>query len=547
MITRSSIGAFAACLVACALTAGAQTAPRIDVAASDRHVFGAIRLNGRTEKDRPFALLIRFDVGGQTPAAQVVAPLQAAPEAIVADGDEVITITADWVAPSPGFPNPPLGSTRVSAWKVLARGERWALGAPPPRLIGSLPAREVRGAAVWKGRLLVALGSDLVTGDRGARPIDLVVRHGRDWLPIEAPSVAPIAEVVALAATPGSIAVLTASRGTKDLWIGDIEVERRPGPPTPARIAGEPTPPAGFNAVWRHIALPDRNVFAVAGAGGTLILASHDGEGVTLWTRAAGQTSPGWRRLASITDAPTGVRVVGSHTQDRAALVWTLPLRSAADSPRLRAAVVSLATGRVLADEEIGVDGPVASSDYRFIAIVLLYMAGITLLLTLRPRDGAALNLPNGYSLAEPGRRLVAGTIDLVFGLAIAALILRRPPMEVLTLGALDLLTEPEGQTLLLAWLGVCVAGGTITEWLTGRTPGKALCSCNVVRVDTPADRAARPSLRAAFLRNLVKWCLPPAGLVAVWAPAGRHRGEEYSRTCVVVADDPDDESAGPD
>jgi hypothetical protein len=118
---------------------------------------------------------------------------------------------------------------------------------------------------------------------------------------------------------------------------------------------------------------------------------------------------------------------------------------------------------------------------------------------------------------------------------------------EVMMMGVAELFITDQGQSLLLATILIGVLSSTIGESISGRTLGKAFAGCMVVRCVAPgadaahALKASPPSFAQALLRNIIKWCLPPAAMVALWREGARHRGDQYTNTAVVVEIPPDD------
>src|SRR5947207_169451 len=165
----------------------------------------------------------------------------------------------------------------------------------------------------------------------------------------------------------------------------------------------------------------------------------------------------------------------------------------------------------------------------------------VVLLFVLRS-DGAGspLSLPKGVVLAEPGRRIVAGLIDLAVAALITSRMARSAGLEVLT--SSSFLRDPAGLETVLLLIGIGIVHSTLGEWLFGRSIGKSLAGCEVVRprYEKGPDGEVnivleRPSLWRAALRNLVRWLIPPLALSGMSGMDHRHRGDTAAGTAVVV------------
>lgn len=200
---------------------------------------------------------------------------------------------------------------------------------------------------------------------------------------------------------------------------------------------------------------------------------------------------------------------------------------------RLEVREISAFTGRVFYRGEGRSDLPVSAREIRVLTVLLVGVMVVVLLVVLRrDPDGGVYSLPEGMSLAEPGRRFFAGLLDFAIATLIAARFLGIPLAEVVSpTGVL----EGQGWVVVGVALGVGLVIGTLTEWLTGRSPGKLLVGCEVVDIRPPVAQARRPTLLQALVRNLVKWGVPPAAVFGLLEGEGRHRGDSIARTAVTV------------
>ncbi len=247
------------------------------------------------------------------------------------------------------------------------------------------------------------------------------------------------------------------------------------------------------------------------------------------------------RLLARIDRASTDAVVgVTGDAGGRLIAVWTIHAHDDRGSGEVEIAEVSLVTGDVLYRGEPVRISPITATQFRLLAAALVGMAVLALLIVLGPGE-TPIVLPEGASLAEPGRRFIATVADLAVAAGVVSLVFRVPVLDLLSL---RVLFAGDGSWVAVpATLGAAVVVCTLLEWLVGCTLGKALTGCRVASVraaDAQTSRGpdappARPHLWQALVRNLIKWGLPPVAALALLDPSGRHRGEVLSRTAVVV------------
>lgn len=265
----------------------------------------------------------------------------------------------------------------------------------------------------------------------------------------------------------------------------------------------------------------------------TLIVSSRDGSDLVL-TEHDGSKSLVLARIAGV-----GERFAAAPLRDadRLALVWTDP----GDEPSVlhtRLVELSAATGRTIFRGDANFTGPISPGEFRVLALVMVGLTMLVLVYLLRggPDDGA-VELPEGWALAEPGRRLAGAMIDLLVAASITSWLL-----GVSLLGALTV--DPLGSAGLASWgLGVTLVAGmvlaTACEAIWSRTLGKWLVGA---RVTLQGPRVRRPGVWAALVRNGCKWLVPPLAVLGLWDPSGRHRGDVLASTLVVVPIDESDE-----
>jgi uncharacterized RDD family membrane protein YckC len=144
---------------------------------------------------------------------------------------------------------------------------------------------------------------------------------------------------------------------------------------------------------------------------------------------------------------------------------------------------------------------------------------------------------------AEGGRRGIAAMVDFGLGAAVSGWIFGIDPL------AIAGLTPAAASTAdilpLLTAMAIGCGHSTLCEWLLGRSIGKALSGCRVIRVVTASEATlggpsvpGRPRLWQAIVRNLVRWGAPPITVFAMSDRLGRHPGDLAAGTVVVVADE---------
>ncbi len=311
---------------------------------------------------------------------------------------------------------------------------------------------------------------------------------------------------------------------------------------------------------WKHSAsrlpqeLSDARLFAtlrIVSTGGQLVTAHRELNGDVLLGVLGDR---GWTVLTRVNDVPADFAFVPIDGLGRVAVVWSavdqvpqetgsaLLSRRPATGTHLELCEVSAFTGRVLFSGAGGRAGLVGASEFRMLAIGMLGLMAMVLTLIIRRDDeDQVFALPEGVALCEPGRRAMAGIVDVLLVFVLASRLMGISPLQFFMPGVL-LSGMSVSIVLLTALLGAVI--GTLTEAMFARSPGKLLMGCEVLAVvrvgGTPPN--ALGSLWRAAVRNAVKWGLPPLGVFGVLDPSGRHRGDHMAGTLVVVRFDPDEE-----
>ncbi len=257
----------------------------------------------------------------------------------------------------------------------------------------------------------------------------------------------------------------------------------------------------------------------------------------------------GWRELAR----PSGVDAVGAAAGlegvGRVLLAsqsdpWPASMR--ATSTGLALAELSATSGRAFYSGPARPILPISFTDLRVVAIVLALVMAFVLVFVLKGDDLAALaTLPPGTLIADPARRLVASLIDLAIGLVLASKVLGVGVVESLSMAGV--LGGSGLRVVALALAFAAVLGG-LGEAVFGRSIGKAIVACEVIRVrrgdDAPESADQRPRPISAVTRNAIKWLVFPLGITLFLESSGRHAADRFCGTAVVVRteDEPEED-----
>ncbi len=174
---------------------------------------------------------------------------------------------------------------------------------------------------------------------------------------------------------------------------------------------------------------------------------------------------------------------------------------------------------------------PVSADEFRFlVGMMMLVMVGV-LVVVILPDRSDAMQLPEGFAIADPGRRLIATMLDVVLVASIVGRFFDLSASEILTLSVI--IRPDNAWAVIPATIIAGVLYATLSEWLMGATPAKLIVGLRVVRAQ--AGPSERPKLWSALVRNIVKWVLPPVAALALVDPEAMHRGDRASRSLVVV------------
>lgn len=472
------------------------------------------------------------------------------PDGTLRRAGELVRTPALWCVRGPGlymlfdegpppkaFPGPPKPRQMLTIRSVRDEHEEWATD--PAGRPDVLPSLDGAGA------LLGMAGSDV--GIFVLRRVDGSLRLD-ELDPDEAAEAPKWTQVLGLApqleGAKGRVALAGFSRGvliadsSGTLWTVKCDSNK---PTWTARALGE----LGVKAVLA----PDGVLTVCAGqllaswteADGTLRVASRPMDD------ASGDSGgPGWRELASVPGVGSQFDPSAMDADERIAYFYARPAAAKPGQPKEdepRLLELGVRTGRVLYNGGIKLAPPISSADYVLLGMVMWIVLGMVTAGIVPPKEGVVV-IPDGTSIAEPMRRIIAGLID--FSLAMLAV------SRIEGVPVSDLLTMPwwsseAGQLVVIQALGSLVVVCTVLECLLGRSPGKLVTGCEVIGTALRLDSGKKltqshPSLLRALLRNFLKWGLPPLGMLGVMDPSGRGRHDQYARTAVIVRYVPEDE-----
>lgn len=472
--------------------------------------------------------------------------LQEFPEAVAAVGDRLYVVSRP-VRSTTGDVIRQVVSLRAmesaidGLWATIPRDGRLPAH---PALTGDSFIVDAAGTPEGPALLLLEVSTDRATLTPGLRVLSRDAWHA---LPLPEPIRGEVENTPAgrrpdwkLLSWRGGIGIAARANGRLSVHLRELSGE--------APIADGP---------WREFRVPaeiageDAVILGGAEHAGVLTIALRRAEGdAVLLSRLLDGEGNGWRSIATTGQVPPEALVLPMPEDGRIVLMWLENGGEAKpDTPgavKRRMVEYSLETGRRLFDGEARMISPITENDRRVLFIASLGVMVIALLLVLKPGDGAELSLPEGYALAEPGRRAAAGMLDLVIGMAAGSWLCGESLVDVLSL---KVALTGGMLPVVGASLAVLVGLNSILEAFFGRSIGKMLMGIELIAAATSGPEAAQPMkvpFHRCFLRNLIKWCLPPVAMIGLLTATGRHRGDEFSRAAAVVRYEEEDEGTEP-
>lgn len=198
---------------------------------------------------------------------------------------------------------------------------------------------------------------------------------------------------------------------------------------------------------------------------------------------------------------------------------------------------VSVTTGRTLYAGGVDNRGPLSVREFQILAGLLVLVFALVIVFVLRTDVASVPVLPAGVVLAEPLRRLTAFMLDYLPAAVLTASVFGLAPLALVDLGTLA--SGSAGLWHVLVALGVGCVHSTIGEAVFGRSLGKWLTGCEVVRVVKMGEKGelivGRLGWGRAIVRNLVRWALPPGAMFLLFDGARRHAGDVLGKSLVVT------------
>lgn len=504
----------AVALLAVALGARAQT--DLPSAGSSNH--GWVVLPPSPDPTRS-AGVYHFPIDAPPATVRLGPRLVRMPSSIAASGDRLYLVYDEAVlraSEPPAAGGEPIGPPRRRVQQVAVRQGLAPLFydyLPQGREPETLPNLPDRGALEGVAATSAGPAALLREGDA----VSIVLLRDLDWEVVEPPPLESSAGA-ALLASPTRLMLL----------------ERRP--PDRAVLWWLPASEVASSGEWRSLELPlpdgaDR--FLTAGE--QVIAAAEDGSTIRLWLLREGGAYP----LAGIE------RPEAPHALFGAGLRIHLAWLQQEDSPRLMARVVSAVSGEIMHDGPVLTEPLVRGRELHTIALLLGFVLLTALIFVLRPQAGGrdAVAIPDGMSLAGPGRRFIALLIDAGPPLLISGAVFGVSPKDmVLTAMLVPESVERDAAAFLLG-IAATIVHASVCDAFFGRSLGRLATSC---RVASAAPGSARLRLWRAAARNAVVLLCPPLALFVLIDPLRRHPADVVTASVVVTpappprAPDPD-------
>lgn len=441
-------------------------------------------------------------------------------------------------------------------------------------LRGSLPADTVPRSLVGSSLGPVVVWERVVPGGTVSELEVAVLDDGSDWRVLQPPAGFPrssAGEAHALATQSGVMLATRAPGGeVLELWKATPMLSGvSAGVLLPVLTRWESAGVARLPAEFRG--RPLRTMGAGADSwllrdGGHTLLGSRTGAGLALWRLGASEAERLWHTddargmVGSLVSG--GVGAVTFLMYDAKEPEKPLPKGTATgdagsgrDAPpaapeagRLRVVEVSSSTGAVLADLPAHTDGFLSRGELQVLWLLFIGVGVVILLVVLRIDGPQEIQLPEGTSLASPIRRVIAGGLDVLLAVGLASMVAGGSPSQWLSPAT----SASSSLVPLLSVIGFGWLLGTLGEATLGCSPGKLLVGVRVMGLvangERPAGRAKgdaataptvwraeRPRFYQALLRNMVRWFMPPMGMMMIVDNNWRHPGDLLGRTVVVV------------
>ena len=279
---------------------------------------------------------------------------------------------------------------------------------------------------------------------------------------------------------------------------------------------------------WGAVPKRTGEVEIVAGLHG-VYLVDQDEQGaveIRTWSQA------GIFTIAAELELPISIKLAALGSVNRfVGVANTDTIEAPQAQPTVQVYEIDLADGSVVYAGDPVVSSPVSVAEMRFLmGMMVLIMIGV-LVVVIMPDKADAMGIPEGFALADPGRRLMAMMFDVFLVSFFMGLLFDVRVIEIITL---SVIVRSDNSWLAIPLVLITgITAMSVLEWLLGASPGKWLMGIRVVRGQ--GGTMQRIPLWAAIVRNVIKWLLPPVAALALLDPEMLHRGDRVTRTLVVA------------
>jgi hypothetical protein len=480
--------------------------------------------------------------GADPGSTRLVMPLTRMPIAIAALENRAFLL----FDPEPGVVGP--GDRPVLSVRAIPgpMGSVWSFDNMGGRL-EALPSLHGRGT------VLSMVGSDrgpaaLIRGSGVLEALMLDLKAGASsWRPFDLPD-GISADHASLVAVPRGVGLVQLGGNRPGMWMGSILEQ--------GYVNGDPRGPVQVSWRFQPFSLATgkggvvRTVNPIPGAptvrvGNVLAFPARAADGsLEIWDPSISDVM----LVGTLKEVEGPFGLAALDDVGRVAVIWAKPTPPPPGArpgtktlPEVHIAELSILERRAVYNGIAQAKGPVSPDELKLLAVALVVVMAMILLFVLKPEESRApVNLPGGFALAEPGRRIIASVIDVVIASIITSGLTGRSVIDLLFLTGV--FTDPAGMLGLLTLATCGFAIGTVGECTFGRTPGKALAGCFVAvprMVQLPdggrSPELSPPSFWRAIVRNLLKWFAPPIAMMGLSGTDHRHRGDIAAGTVVVI------------
>ena len=444
-----------------------------------------------------------------------VRPLNRFPDAIAAIENRVYLVFPPSLTPRGQI-------RRVFSGQAIASPVGAIWGFMPAGRLDSEPAITIPGQVdalvATSDTLWVLLNDDGQDDEQGEGQYTLLTMKKNAWEPVDLPAT-------------GALPDDAAERWTISA-LGSMLIAIDQSDPDAMQLFGFDAKTKAWSLMdWPRIGVPDGRFQILAGTRSLIVVDwdQHEQARIRTWSHA------GIFTIADGVDLPVDIELAVLSSVNR--LIGLVASDRSDEHPPSQDPVgiqvyeLDLLDGSLVYAGDPVVSTPVSEAEMRFLmGMMILIMAGV-LVVVILPDKTDAMGIPDGFELADPGRRLMATMVDVFLISLMVGLIFDVRVIEIITLGVIA-----RSDDTWLAIPSVMISGivvMSLMEWLVGASPGKFFMGIRVVRAQ--GGPMQRIPLWAAIVRNIIKWVLPPVAALALVDPEMLHRGDRATRTIVAA------------